>query len=701
MVGVIKFDRFQKRMPNEGVKFHNKAIQGLRKEKISNQRNLYYYKDDSEKLIGPFTASKLIEWVNQGYFDQKGSTLVKREHDTDYVTLKSILPNLLMEEQKSLINRLCNLDPLHSENTQFDVLSQQISAIDPIGTIPANDIYLQEATCDLDVILMPNEKSKMVFEMTMNKINATKSKKAITLTSTLGDSELARVKERTADNNLETNSGNMDLINIADDFVDKHSKFIGRYCGDSQNIPSPLISLRIPVHSNLLGLASPVMRVEINQLMELRQEFNEQYTLNYNSEDIQTKLNRLKASLVRPEYKIKAIYPEAVRVLLLFIYGHTTCLRGADPYLMLTVLHEARRFKIQLLEEELFEMLNSPANLEAIVQMSSVAECLEMANLVESAVYILADCAQSLFKGAHLALSSNVLLQVIKSERVLMAEMDIFLAVHMYVLQRERSVGLFSDSKDKKLNYYKYIRFEQMSPSDLKKIRTPDLDSLLLDAALNKLLGNEVNGRLVPWKSNTEFSTNKISGLYPIELIRKTSFAGKYKWAWTLGDYRLVSDMIWQVKLCKTYMGRVRLGVCCRSWDANNLSQVPKVFYYDFMENCFGSAFLTNDLYNLRSRISCANNKTRDKFILESDTEIQIRLNINRYNLVLTVTDITKSEDKKVTIPATSIAKSKFSASHTFGHDCIITPIGFTKRPFLETANFVEMLDDGDKLRLS
>ncbi|KAL3129917.1 GYF domain-containing protein [Cryptosporidium hominis] len=688
MVG--KLEGF-KRVENSNMKPSQKRVErkdGGRTKKLANESG-YYFRDDKDQLIGPFSASTMIKWINEGYFDNKGSILVREVDDLDYVTLESIIPKLMSIEKEVILNRLYNTVGEKNMNDNGDSVQIKSLAIDPIGRIPAKDIYLQEPTCDLDIVLIPNDKATELFEKNMKKMEEIKKIKAIQFSSSLLDSEYTKSKNKGNDNLISLPSLNTrDLVKRAqNEFINNGSKLVSLDELDSRILP-PVSSLRIPVHSNLLSLASPIMRDEINQIMESRQEINEQFNLNYDDQNLQNKLDKIKASLLRPEYKIKAIYPEAVRMLLLFIYGHTTSLRGANPYLILTVLHEARRFKVQLLEEELFQMLNSPLNIDIIVQMSSVAESLEMEGLIELTVYLLADCAQALFKGPHLALGPDVLLKVLKSERIIMGEIDIFLALKLYLVQRESSMGLLSNKRKNSLEFLKNIRFEQMAPHDLLKIRTKELDSLLLDATLNKLLGNEGSGRLVPWKENNEFTTNTHLGLYPISLARRTSVSGKYKWAWTIGDYRLVSDMIWQVQVCKTYMGRIRIGVCCRgSSEAKNTSQVPKIFYYDFMERCFGSAFQTNDVYNLRSRINYENGK-KDQIILKTNMVLQVRLNISRYNLILTISDITNP------------SKIEFETSHTFAHGCSVTNVGITKRPFIETANFVEMLDDGDKLKL-
>lgn len=678
-----------KRVDNSNTKPPQKRVErrdGARVKKLSDESG-YYYRDDKDELIGPFSASTMIKWINEGYFDNKGDILVRGVDDLDYVTLESIIPKLMSIEKDAILNRL-HVVGEKSMNENPDSIQIKSAAIDPIGRIPAKDIYLQEPTCDLDIVLIPNDRATELFEKNMKKMEEIKKIRAIQFSSPLIDREYTQPKSKGGDNVISLPSLNTgDLVKRAqNEFMSNGSKIVSDEL-DSRILP-PVSSLRIPVHSNLLSLASPIMREEINQIMESRQEINEQFNLNDDDPNLQSKLDKIKASLLRPEYKIKAIYPEAVRMLLLFIYGHTTSLRGANPYLILTVLHEARRFKVQLLEQELFQMLNSPLNVDIIVQMSSVAESLEMEGLIELTVYLLADCAQALFKGPHLALGPDVLLKVLKSERIIMGEIDIFLALKLYLIQRESSIGLLSNKKKNSLEFLKNIRFEQMAPHDLLKIRTKELDSLLLDAALNKLLGNEGSGRLVPWKENSEFTTNTHLGLYPKALVRKTSLSGKYKWAWTIGDYRLVSDMIWQVQVCKTYMGRIRIGVCCRgSSEANNTSQVPKIFYYDFMERCFGSAFQTNDVYNLRSRINYENGK-KDQIILKTNMVLQVRLNISRYNLILTVSDITNP------------SKVTFETSHIFAHGCSVTNVGITKRPFIETANFVEMLDDGDKLKL-
>ncbi|KAF7456122.1 GYF domain containing protein [Cryptosporidium felis] len=680
-----------KRLDIQNIKSSQRRIEkndSGRTKKISNDSG-YYYRDDKDQLIGPFSASLMLKWINEGYFDNKGNILVREVDDLDYVTLDTVIPKLLQIESEVILNRLYKDGNEKSIDNEPDSMPIQSSAIDPIGRIPAKDIYLQEPTCDLDIVLIPNDRATELFEKNMKKMEEIKKIKAIQFSSSLVDREFNELQFKGNDKIISLPSLNTgDLIKRArNEYINNESKLSSLNELDSRVLP-PVSSLRIPVHSNLLSLASPIMREEINQIMESRQEINEQFNLSQDDPNLQNRLDKIKASLLRPEYKIKAIYPEAVRMLLLFIYGHTTSLRGANPYLILTVLHEARRFKVQLLEEELFQMLNSPLNIEVIVQMSSVAESLEMEGLIELTVYLLADCAQALFKGPHLALGPDVLLKVLKSERILMGEIDIFLALKLYLVQRESSIGLLSNRKRSSLEFLKNIRFEQMAPHDLLRIRTKELDSLLLDAALNKLLGNEGSGRLVPWKENSEFTTNTQLGLYPVALVRRASVSGKCKWAWTIGDYRLVSDMIWQIQVCKTYMGRIRIGVCCRgSSETNNTSQVPKIFYYDFMEKRFGSAFQTNDVYNLRSRINYESGR-KENLVLRTNMVLQVRVNISRYNLILSISDITNP------------SKVEFETNYTFVHGCSVANIGITKRPFIETANFVEMLDDGDKLKL-
>ncbi|KAH8740427.1 hypothetical protein FG386_002939 [Cryptosporidium ryanae] len=686
---VNKLEGLFKRSEDTVLKQSQKRIEKkdpVREKKVYNNSG-YYFRDDSDQLIGPFSSSQMLSWINKGYFDNKGNILVREVDDLDYVTLESIIPKLLSFEKDNILDRLyieCEKD-VYNEPEKVHI---QSSAIDPIGRIPAKDIYLQEPTCDLDIILIPNEKACELFEKNMMKMEEINKIRAIQFSSPLADTEYTWNQKNLDEQIISLPTINTENINkrAQNEFVDSSSRTMKFDEQDSRILP-PVTSIRIPVHSNLLCLASPIMREEINQIMESKQEVNEQFNLKYDDPNLKVKLDKIKASLLRPEYKIKAIYPEAVRMLLLFIYGHTTSLRGANPYLILTVLHEARRFKVQLLEEELFQMLNLPASIDVIVQMSSVAESLEMEDLIELMVYLLADCAQALFKGPHLALGPDVLLKILASERILMGEIDIFLALKLYLIQRENSIGLFSNKRKSSLDFYKQIRFEQMAPNDLLKIRTKELDSLLLNATLNKLLGNEDKGRLIPWRENQEFVTSAQLGQYPVALVRKTSLSGKYKWAWTIGDYRFVSDMIWQVQVCKTYMGRIRLGVCCREFsETNNTSQVPKIFYYDFMERCFGSAFQTNDVYNLRSRINYKDSN-KEQIVLKRSMVIQIRLNISRYNLTLSISDITGP-------------KTTFETSHTFAHGCNVKNIGITKRPFLETANFVEMIDDGDKLKL-
>ncbi|PHJ14707.1 gyf domain, partial [Cystoisospora suis] len=141
----------------------------------------------------------------------------------------------------------------------------------------------------------------------------------------------------------------------------------------------PLKKYKIPVHSALLRICSPVWLTEIVTIEDkMRQRMKYQEVQDRN---------------VLMKYVIRTDFPEAVRSIIRYVYGyHQEITRAADPFLLVAVYKECERLEMDRLRAEILKTLSSPVmNVQPLLSLAHAAEALDVPQLLRECIRILAD----------------------------------------------------------------------------------------------------------------------------------------------------------------------------------------------------------------------------------------------------------------------------------------------------------------------
>ncbi|OII71132.1 hypothetical protein cand_025480 [Cryptosporidium andersoni] len=689
----------------------------------NNKISQYCFIDDSGKEQGPFNLTQIIGWINQGFFDGKGDILFRDiiSSPADRISLQQMLPRLLSETESYVENKV-SVKKISNSN----IVKEKVVEVDEILVADGKINILEQESDqhrDLWLIIKPTQKATEIHRQ----LETTRSNLSVLITGS------------TKNLNIDINTYQSKEYNDEDVQLKKSrlcqfaEQFYGNELYDSNhNIVVP--TLRIPIHSSLLSMSSPILKESMRSIFEEYYKLREKVTRSDSTEEEKEK------SLQNPTITLESDCPAAIQAAIRYMYGYKTEILSLSRLLLVSIWKESRRFEWKNLEEELLtHLFSNKLDILDLIEIAAAAAALSIPKLVDEIVPIIADCASYVLQGPYLALNIQAYIRFISDDNVMLDELQLFCATQQYVRQREMRIGMWSEQVNRKessseIEIYKDIRFDQMSPEELEKIRTSELDSLLLDACLKKLLGNEGKGRLRPWLPNNEYSVGFRNGLYPISLTRrKTSEAdvnGAYleRWAWTTGDPRSVSEMTFAFQIMKTKRGRLRIGVCCTGRPIITEIQsitMSKVFYYDFYIHKFVSAFLGSSIYQCTSRIVSSSEIKRGIFYINYFTEPKDKDSINNGDILRG--DLgkgsKKAENTRGGIFEESVAKGQMYhlvvsigyytvllriesidsgeyIENYFNHGFLVEHMEVTKKPYIQTKIFVETIDTGDSFSI-
>ncbi|KAL7069440.1 hypothetical protein ACR3K2_00380 [Cryptosporidium serpentis] len=705
-----------------------KALVPIINTEKNHKTSQYCFIDDSGKEQGPFNLTQIIGWINQGFFDGKGDILFRDiiSSPADRISLQQMLPRLLSEAE-SYVGKKVSVKKSSNSNTIKEKVVEVHEILVADGKI---NILEQESDQhrDLWLIIKPTQKATEIHKQ----LEITRSNLSVLITGSTKSLNIDINESRSKEYNEEAQLKRSRLCRFAE-------QFYGNELYDSNhNIMVP--TLKIPIHSSLLSMSSPILKESMRSIFEEHYKLREKVTRSESTEEEKEK------SLQNPTITLESDCPAAIQAAIRYMYGYKAEILSLSRLLLVSIWKESRRFEWKNLEEELLtHLFSSKLDILDLIEIAAAAAALSIPKLVDEIVPIIADCASYVLQGPYLALNIQAYIRFISDDNVMLDELQLFCATQQYVRQREMSTGMWSEQVDRKeslseIEIYKDIRFDQMSPEELEKIRTSELDSLLLDACLKKLLDSEGKGRLRPWLPNNEYSVGFRNGLYPISLTRKTSEVdvnGVYleRWAWTTGDSRSVSEMTFAFQIMKTKRGRLRIGVCCTGrpviTEIQNIT-ISKVFYYDFYIHKFVSAFLGSSVYQCTSRIVSSSEVKRGIFYINYFTEpnkdnnhrntknsinygARLRGNLGKgskkaentrggifeesitkgqmYHLVVSIGYYT------VLLRIESIDSGEYIENY-FNHGFLVEHMEVTKKPYIQTKIFIETIDTGDSFSI-
>ncbi|OEH74250.1 hypothetical protein cyc_01919 [Cyclospora cayetanensis] len=487
------------------------------------------YVDDFGKTQGPYDALRIVKWIQSGFFDKRGGTLFRMAGEETSKTLLEQLPSIMTEAYAAMVLRMEKPQRMQAppEETLEVVemmpmnLSDQNSDIQSVLNVKA--LHRSLGTCDLMVVLMPF------------------TKREDTPANRNGDCSEAALRRA--------------------------------------HVPQKMF--KIPVHSAILRLSSPIWLTEITAL----EEKHKQRLLYSDHPDRQEML----------KYIIECQNPEALRCIINYIYGYKASITHGNPMLLVSVYLEASRFKIDKICKEVLEPLSAPMNMEALTHLASSSEAAGCEQILKECARVLCDCAFALFSGMkHMQLGPQAMALILEHDNLQLDEMQVYLSAAAWLHQYIENFGELSDPSiiiEDAQSIYKAIRFCSMSPQRLQDVREPELDSIILNACLRKFSGNEWKPRVFPWTENCEYEVQWRGSLYPTAITRANNQRAGRQWAWTIGSPRLVSEVLYATEIVRTEKGAIHVGVATD--DHGNKGKLA--CYFDHEAKAFVTASIGTD----------------------------------------------------------------------------------------------------------
>ncbi|KAH7646958.1 hypothetical protein FG379_002649 [Cryptosporidium bovis] len=696
-----------------------------KKDNRNRKKNSQYcFVDEIGVEQGPFSSNEIINWIRDGYFNGKGDLLFRNltSSPAERLTLEQILPELLNEVEVNFSEKLSpKKTTIIKKNNHGPIEVKDITLVDDqIPLLEEND----DQHKDLIVIVKPSVKANEI-QKQMLKTRSNLSALFIDKTNTLNS--------RLIGNEVSLNDNKNESSSYLEKYVEQFYR-ADDFEYDDSFIFSPI--LKINVHSSILATSSPLLKKSMKTLFEEHFRLRERVSVGNCTDE------EREQSLVNPVLTIESDCPIAIQAIVRYLYGHTSEILSMNKLLLVSMWKESKRFMWKKLEDELLlHLFSSKLNIVDLVEIAAAAAILKLPKLVDEIVTMIASCASYIFQGPYLALNVDAYLKLLSSNYVMMDELQLFFATQQFIQQKEKEIGIWADNNgdskyDKEIIIYKHIKYDQMSPEELNLIRTTKLDSLILDATLKKLTGTEMEGRLRPWLPNSEYKVKYRDGEYPVTLIKTGRSNGsdsslfQTRWAWTIGDSRLISEMTFAFQISKSLRGKLRVGVCCTGKPVITETQnirMSKVFYYDFFEKEFLSAFLGSNVFQCTSRIKSSDvrksnikfsnleylnrgsfknayNTTKDSKKLteisphnpeENNEEIFVgRIRSGQmYHLVVSI------HDYSITIKIENIGTGAY-IENCYDHGFLVERLEVSRKPYIETKLFVEMLDSGDSLTI-
>ncbi|OII74657.1 uncharacterized protein cubi_00210 [Cryptosporidium ubiquitum] len=690
----------------------------------------YCFVDEIGVEQGPFDSNEILNWIRNGFFDGKGDLLFRNltSSPSERVSLEQILPELLNEAEANFSNKICpnkisSIKKIQSEPIEV----KEITLVDDqIKLLEEND----DQHKDLILIVKPSLKAADI----QVKMNKTRSN-----ISAIFVDQVNAINTKITGNQLESND---ERNHFPISYFEKYAEqFYGseEFKGNDSLAFAPI--LKINVHSTVLATSSPLLKNSMKTL------FEEHFRLRERVAAGKCTTEEREQSLINPILTIESDSPIAFQAIIRYMYGHTSEVLSMNKLLLVSMWKESRRFMFKKLEDELLvHLFSTKLDIVDLVEIAAAAAILKFPKLVDEIVTMIASCASYILQGPYLALSVDAYVKLIKSNYMMMDEIQVFYATQYFIQQKEVEVGIWTESFEQsdykeEIGIYKFVRYDQMSAEELKSIRVKKLDSLILDATLKKLTNNEEEGRLKPWLPNSEYNVVYRDGEYPVGLVRSgknnsnTNGLFQSRWAWTTGDSRLISEMTFAFKILKSFRGKLRLGVCCTGKPVITETQnirMSKVFYYDFSEKEFVSAFLGSNIFQCTSRIKSSvikkeniktNNfrfgnsiwKVNQNFKTGGILGTKLRSTINDeyapdldkkimafenriekgqiYHLVVSI------HDYSVLLRIESIDCGTY-IENSYNHGFLVDRLEVSRKPYIETKIFIEMLDPGDSLSI-
>eukprot|EP00923_Selenidium_pygospionis_P034634 GHVN01060297.1.p1 GENE.GHVN01060297.1~~GHVN01060297.1.p1 ORF type:complete len:418 (+),score=41.94 GHVN01060297.1:1200-2453(+) len=387
----------------------------------------WVYRDDFGKIQGPFEASEILTWVQDGFFDRRGDLLFKGAGKTIWERLDTVLPLLMESQYVNAFERLQIDDTTTTESSkktdypvQEDKPFKFPRNLDRIGERP---LFRSSHTCDVEIFI---------------------------------------------------HQDNTDTSGLW---------------------PKPNKILKIPAHASILKVSSPVF---LDALEAVERKHHE-------------KMTRGEIELgERKRVDIVATNPEAVRVIIRWLYGFRFETSNIEPLLLLTVMREAKRLKVGKLVELCRQELGKPADVESMVQITVASHAIGLPELLEESIELLSCCSYAVFSSTrYLALPAVPFVKLLRKKSVMIDEIQLLLCAQAWVAEHEASTGIFSqtgrvlkpDDTLPEIEIISCVQFDSMSVQQLQDIRVGHKwDGLLLDTCLRKLQKTELEGRVAPWK---------------------------------------------------------------------------------------------------------------------------------------------------------------------------------------------------------
>ncbi|KAJ1605407.1 BTB/POZ and GYF domain-containing protein [Cryptosporidium canis] len=696
-------------------------------EKTTNSQ--YCFVDEIGVEQGPFDSNEILNWIRNGFFDGKGDLLFRNltSSPAERVSLEQILPELLTETEINFSKKICPNSTININNPNTGPVEVKDIALvdDQIKLLEEND----DQHKDLILVVKPSLKASDI---------QTQMQKTQSNISAIFLDKVAAINTNIVANQLEFKDEKCD---ISTSYLEKYAEQFyanEEFKGNDSSAFVPM--LKISVHSSVLATSSPLLKNSMKTL------FEEHFRLRERVAKGNCTTDEREQSLINPVLTIESDCPIAFQAIIRYMYGHTSEVLSMNKLLLVSMWKESRRFMLKKLEDELLiHLFSTKLDIIDLVEIAAAAAILKFPKLVDEIVTMIASCASYILQGPYLALSVDAYVKLIKNNYVMMDEIQVFYATQHFIQQKEVEVGLWTDSFEqndykKEIEIYKFVRYDQMSADELKSIRVRKLDSLILDATLKKLTNDEEEGRLRPWLPNSEYNVIYRDGEYPVGVVRSgkvnlgTNGAFQSRWAWTTGDSRFISEMTFAFKVLKSLRGKLRVGVCCTGKPVITETQnirMSKVFYYDFSEKEFVSAFLGSNIFQCTSRIKSLDIRRENIKINEFKFESSIgkahnnssskeafgtrlRNSVNEhasckskqaiafedriekgqiYHLVVSI------HDYSVLLRIESIDCGTYIENY-YNHGFLVDRLEVSKKPYIETKIFIEMLDPGDSLTI-
>ncbi|SIO73577.1 conserved Plasmodium protein, unknown function [Babesia microti strain RI] len=546
------------------------------------------------------------------------------------------------------------------------------------------------------------------------------------------ESSYVKTYPSTTDNPEQTNN-NLNKVELLVNIPDEQDVVIIAHINESKkgqndnccSIVSDVIE-RIPFYSFILR-KSPYFSKKLQTL------------LRSNNEDF-TKGNITSKTPIPINIHVPSL--DSLYAVLNYLYNGKFNAVNIEPIIQVEIYILTMILYLDDLRYKVIKRLNSPVSCDHLVKLALAAEQYNDDPLLDDCISLISNFGYKVFLDKlYLNLGIKGFRKLICSDNLQMDELQIYAFTVLYMKSHDflnnpydQSVTKFSDME---MDIIKCIRYCAMSHDIISKIRSPSLDKLLLDAIIRLSTNTTFPLRVTAWKENKYFRCVCHTGKYPTVLIKLApkqyasiiqndvkippyhfSSHSSYNsnimlppiylqddnqytssnisiekpyYTFTIGSYRVVSECSWVFEICRSRDGNLHIGFIFQHNESSLYRNKPtndpfindNVIYYDTANFSFNSALVDMEKCKILKNHVHLTGKFKplqnNKLCQGDRIYIDVKCLSHCLNMTININE-------------------NASESFSYPYKTMYTSGNVIKRPVINVAPYIAMLDYGDAI---